>query len=82
MSAGALCTSIDGNTFPVTISLQFHDCRLPLLVTRQQEQTALAISTFSPVGSLSSGGLRMCVGVPVHSTGTVRNELIFVGMPT
>ena len=34
----------------------------------------LAISTFSPVGSLSSNGVR--IRVLVHSTGIVRNELM------
>ena len=38
----------------------------------------MAISTFSPIGSLSSNGLRMrvCVCVLVYSTGIVWNELI------
>ena len=37
-----------------------------------------AISTFSPVGSLSSDGLRMgvCVCLCIYSTGIVRNKLI------
>ena len=39
-----------------------------------------AISTFSPVCSLSSNGLRM--RVLVHSTGIVRNELIHGAMTT
>ena len=45
-------------------------------------QFNLTISTFSPVGLLSSNGLRMCVCVLVYSTwlasGKVRNELIIM----
>ena len=46
---------------------------------QKSAQNLMAISTFSPVGSLSSNGLRMQVFVCVclcAYTGTVRNELI------
>ena len=73
------CTSNEHTQMIVLVMMSSFTCYSPLEHIEHYAKTetmaqSRAISTFSPVGSLSSNGVR--IRVLVHSTGIVRNELM------